>query len=270
MKPNKNADHQSVSSRRLIERLSGWRLIAFFVSAFVNLGMLVALSVTPLFLNSSRMAVVLAAVTASHCVVLLAVAGFRFPLAAKVSIAMAHATACVWALSSAGVLTWMRPGKPDVAVLYLVLMITAIVTIGGVVVARWTGYHRLNRFSVGDLVLLVSAFAVLFPLILQVAPLFYFTAGVAPERLLSTLAAAIFCSATCLAVSNLHLGFLSTGSVGLSPLMILIGWFLFAAMVDWSLCQFSFLVAVWVWLSLIPVWRIREEKVCEQSQETFR
>lgn len=257
MKSNSSVNGPTTSTRRLVERLSGWRLIAFLVSTSVNLGLLVALSVTPLFLNESRMFLVLAMVTASHCVVLVAIAGFRFPISTKISLSLAHAGACAWALSSVGALAWIRTGAPSIAMLYLLLLVSLIVTLGGVVIARLTGYHTSNRFSVGDLLLLVTVFAVLFPLMLRIAPHSYFVDGAEPARLKAALMASLYCSGTCVVVANLHLNFLSTRRQGLSPSAMLIGWFLFVAMVDWSMCQFNVWVGAWIWFSMIPVWGIR-------------
>ena len=248
MKPNKQDSRNS--QRRLIERLSGWRLIAFLVSAALNLGLLVGLIVLPLFLDQARLLVVTAWVSASHAVFLIAVAGFRFPISAKLALGMAHATACLWALAS---IDLNGISRLEVATLYLIPMLTLMVTIGGVAVARLTGFHRSKRFSVADVLLLVTAFAVLFPLVLQLIPRSCFTDGISTKSLKSAFMAAAMTGITCLLVSNLYLNFIPARQQGLSPWMILVGWFLLAAMIDWNLCQFGFLVGIWILVSLIPI-----------------
>jgi hypothetical protein len=265
MKPNSKVDR--TSQRRLIERLSGWRLHAFFVSAALNLGLLVGLMVLPLFLDSARLFVVTAWVSASHCVFLIAVAGFRFPISAKIALGLAHATACLWALAGVDALPRVSLGKLDVATVYLIPMLTLMVTIGGIVIARLTGFHRSKRFSVADVMLLVTAFAILFPLVLQLVPRSYFTDGISTASLKSALSVAATTGVTCLVISNLYLKFMPTAQQGRSPWMVVIGWFLFAAMIDWNLCQFGFLAAIWILVSLTPVYGISRNPA-EQSGES--
>ena len=244
------------TDRRLIERLSGWRLTAFFVSAAVNLGLLAGLSCLPLLLDRNQLFVVTAWVSASHCVCLIAVAGFRLPLSAKIVLGLAHATACLWALDSIEALPWVKLDNFQVATLSLIPMLTLMVTVGGIVIARLTGFHRSKRFSVGDLMLLVTAFAILFPLIRQLVPRDFFTDGIASANLEPALTAAATTGVTCLLVANLYLKLIPTGQQGLSPWMLVIGWLLFASMIDWTLCQFGFQVAVWMLVSLIPIYGI--------------
>lgn len=261
-----NADR--TSQRRLVERLSGWRLIAFFVSAALNIGLLVALIVLPLFLDSTRLLVVTALVSASHCVFLVTVAGFRFAISTKISLGLVHATACMWALASVDALPWVALGRLEVATLYMILMLTLMITVGGIAVAVLTGFHRSRRFSVRDVLVLVSAFAILFPLVLEFVPRNYFTDGISSASLRSAFAVAATSGVSCLVISNLCSKFIQIGELGLSPLMIVIGWFLLAAMVDWNLCQFGFLVAVWIMVSLIPVYGSARVQADNRRDET--
>ncbi|MDG2012691.1 MAG: hypothetical protein P8J33_04250 [Pirellulaceae bacterium] len=143
---------EPASERRSIERLSGRRLKAFFVSAALNAGLLIGLIFTPLFMNPTRLFVVTALVLASHCVFLIAVAGFRFTIAMKFSLGFAHATACMWALASVDALPWVWLGDYEVKTIYLVVLTTLMATNGGIAVAVMTGYHQSRRFSVRDVV----------------------------------------------------------------------------------------------------------------------
>ena len=259
MKSNNGVDR--LSRRRLIERLSGWRLTAFFVSAAVNLGLLVGLTVLPLVLNPARLFVVTAWVLASHCVFLIAVADFRFSISTKFALGLAHATACLWALASIEALPWVRLGNREVATLYLIPMLTLGVTFGGIAIARLAGFHRSKRFSVGDLMLLVTMFAILFPLILQLVPRTFITEGVSAANLGSAFAVAATTGVTCLLVSNLYLKFIPTDKQGLSPWMLVIGWFLLISMIDWNLCHIGFQVSIWILFSLIPIYGISHHSV---------
>ncbi len=264
MKPNNSTPESRASGRRLIERLSGWRLIAFFVSMALNLGLLVGMLVWPLYLDEWRLFVAAAWVSASHAVFLTATAGFRFSISTKVALGLAHATACLWALASIDALPWVRCGNHEVTTLYLIPMVTLMVTIGGVFLARLKGYHRSRKFSVTDLLLLVTEFAILFPLILQLVPRGWYTDGVSAVNLESAIVFATATGVTCLAISNLCLALIPSGEYGLSSLMLVIGWFLFVMMIDWSLWQFSFLVAIWILVSLFPVTSIIRDPVVEQ------
>lgn len=256
------------SQRRLIERLSGWRLYAFFISATLNLGFLAGLILMPLFVNPARIFFVTAWVSASHCVFLIAVAGFRFPISVKIALGLAHATACLFALASVEALPWAQLVGLDVSTLYLIPMLTFLITIGGVAIARLTGFHRSKRFSIADVMLLVTAFAIMLPLILGLLPHAYFTEGISIGSLKSTFAVAATTGLTSLVISNLYLSFIPTGKQGLSPWMLFIGWFLFVAMIDWNVCQFSVVAGLWVLVSLIPIYGIARQ-VTDHRQSEF-
>ena len=256
---NPAADHKQlkgnglVSRRRLIERLSGWRLIGFFVSMFLNVGLLVALIELPLILDPARLFVAAAMVFGSHCVFLIAIAGFRFSVSRKLALGLSHAGACIIALLQINAMPRLMLGQMEVTTVYSIPILTLMITGGGILMARWAGFHRSHHFTVIDLLLLLTTFAILFPLMQRQIPQYFWSDG----NLLKDSGTAFFVAAlsgiTGLVVTNAFLRILPGCQTGKSPAMIAIGWFLLTAIVDWNLCQFGVLVGLWIVVSLAPV-----------------
>ena len=159
-----------VSNRRMIERLSGGRLIGFFFSAAVNLGMLVALVQWPWMFDASQIFIVTALVAGAHAIFAMAVSGFRFPVSVKLALGLGHAVACVWALASVGAAPIIRFQGVDIATLFLFPFVTILITVGGVAVSRLAGFHRGKIFRVADVMIFITAIAILLPITLRIVP----------------------------------------------------------------------------------------------------
>lgn len=91
--------HDELTGRRLIERLSGWRLFGFLAIAFVNLLVLLALSLVAFDLSPATCRLVTAVITAQVSLFAVSVGAFRFPFAVKISLVATAVLWSLWALS---------------------------------------------------------------------------------------------------------------------------------------------------------------------------
>lgn len=247
----------------MVERLSGWRLVVFLILAVANFGCLGLLVELPLVLNGAWQAIAFAFVAAAHVVFIVFLAGLRFRVSVKFALGAAHAVVCLWAIRN-------LEATSDIllaSIRWLFLLIpaeTIVVTLGGVFAARRSGFHEQHRFSVSDLLILVTTFAILFPLVMTVwpqVPLSYFEFN----DYLQAGWVAVLCGWWARIIVNFLLTFGgvsasdsdSQRTVGaFSPQQKFVGLatgtFLLTSMLDWNTCQFSLLVALWLALSFVP------------------
>lgn len=160
----------NIENRSVLERLSGWRLIAFLLVAFANVGLVFAIIKLTILGDGFRLMSVVAFVVASHCVFSLALAGFRLSLAAKLVHASAYGVFCFWAFDSLQVSTAIRLGQADFHWLLLVGFQALVFSLG----AQWfqsrIRKESFFRFSYLDLVLVFTALGVLIPLSMAIWP----------------------------------------------------------------------------------------------------
>ena len=243
-----------LTQRRLVERLSGWRLVTFFVMAGLNIGLLGVLVWLPWMFEAREMFVVVGLVAGAHSVFLITVSGFRFPISLKIVLGMAHAIASVWSLGSVGGMPMVSDFEGvEVSSLYLIPMLTMAITGGGVVVSRLTGFYRGLNPSLTDILLVSTALAILIPVIQSVVPDAYFTRSVTIASIRAAVPYALISSGWCLVVANLYLNFLPGAAHGKTPFQILIALFLLCAIISWKHCQFGMVVGSWVAISMLPV-----------------
>jgi len=238
----------------MIERLSGWRLVAFFISAIANFGVFFVLVQWPWMFNEGQLFLVTALVVGVHAVFVIAIAGFRFLMSYKIGLGLGHAVTCVWALASVNAAPLIQFHGVAISTLVLLLLVTLLVTSGGLVIARFGGFHQGRVFSVADGMIVVSAIAILLPVTLGIIPEAQFQKRVSIPSAQSALLYALSASGWFLVVANWYLRFLPQAEHGKTHWQIALGWFLFIAMVSWSHCQFGLVAGAWLWFSMLPIY----------------
>ena len=127
--------------RRMIERLSGWRLVTFFVLLSLNLIALGLLGLCVLAPGPYWQAVFVSILSAQVALMAVAIGAFRFTVIAKFSFIFVHWIACIVAIgqfSTFGLLS-------QVALESFVVFISQSIILCGVT-TLW-GYRKTNRHS---------------------------------------------------------------------------------------------------------------------------
>jgi hypothetical protein len=219
----------------------------------LNIGLLLVLAKWPWMFNESQIFFVTAMVAGSLMAFVAGISGFRFLVSIKMFLGLAYSAACVWALASVGATPSIQFNQVEIASVVLLPLIAFLLTIGGALISRLTGYHQGKVFSIADVMILVSAVAVLLPIFLKLIPQSEFVASVSIDSIKNAVWFAMTCCGWCLVVTNLFLRFLPDAEHSKTPYQIALGWFLFSAMTSWSQSRFGIVASVWLWFSLLPI-----------------
>lgn len=134
--PKNDRDH-----RRMIERLSGWRLVTFFALLFLNLIALGLLGLCVLAPDPYWQALFVSLLSAQVALMAVAIGAFRFPVTAKLSLIFVHWFACIVAIGQFSTFGFLS----RVVLESLFVFISQTIILCGV--ATLWGYRKTDRFS---------------------------------------------------------------------------------------------------------------------------
>jgi len=163
-------DLGDVSQRRLVERISGWRLNAFFCSVALNAALILAIAVVPLAPNPEWLELLVALVIGSHISFVLFVSGFRYTVATKLAIGCVYGVVCLWAIRNLESLGPLNFSGFRIYPFALVFLQTIVLTNGMAWLSSLYDLQVQKWYSIFDLLVLLSAFAILFPMVAAMFP----------------------------------------------------------------------------------------------------
>lgn len=167
--PPYNASNQR-GNRRLVERISGWRLNAFFVSVAINVGLCFAAAIFPLVPSSQWLEFLIAIAVGSHISFILLVSGFRYSIAVKLALGSCFGVVCLWVISNLETLGPLNFLGFRGYFFALILGQTFFLTHAAAWLSKWCDLRVEKWYSISDLLVLFTTFAILFPLVLPILP----------------------------------------------------------------------------------------------------
>lgn len=156
--------------RSMVERISGWRLVGFFVSFAINVVVLCSIINLTIFAEGAKLTAVVAVIVASHCAFTVMLSGFRLSFLSKFCISWGYGVLCFWALGSLETSTYIALGGNGFHWLLLIGFQAIFLNLGAHALlcsAKQLPFFKLSYF---DLLLVFTSLGVLIPLAMVVWP----------------------------------------------------------------------------------------------------
>lgn len=155
----KPAQENDRDHRRLIERLSGWRLVTFFAVFALNLIALVLLGLCVLAPGPYWQAVFVSLLSSQVALLALSIGAFRFPISTKLLLIVVHWIACIAAIGQFSTFGFMS----QVVIESLFVFVTQSIILCGV--ATLWGHRKTTQisFQIRDILALTFVISMILP-----------------------------------------------------------------------------------------------------------